>query len=69
MYFLLWYTTLENQAQIIQFLNLMYLTNDQGNGVISNCKDMITSEVMNIVKKYSIFFDDKTIFVFRQQCG
>ena len=63
------YAILENQAQIIQFLNIVYLASDPGNEAMFDCKEIITNEILNIVKQYTTFFDNKTIFSFGQWCG
>ncbi|KAG2218961.1 hypothetical protein INT45_008385 [Circinella minor] len=61
--------TKKNQAQIIQFLNIIYFASDPGNGVMFDCKEITTKEILNTVKQYTTFFDDKTIFSFGQWCS
>lgn len=57
-----------NHAQVIQFINLLYLPNDPMKKEVYEFKTLSKSDILSTVWKHTYLFDEKFAHAFRQWC-
>ncbi|ORX52664.1 hypothetical protein DM01DRAFT_1306345 [Hesseltinella vesiculosa] len=60
---------LTNVAQLIQFLNIVYLAHNPDNNEVYEYKDVTMKQVLNTVWNYCDLFDKKTLYSFGKWCS
>jgi hypothetical protein len=60
---------LANPVQLIQFLNMVYLSYDPNNTDVYDCKDISMKQILSTVWEYSDIFNDKNTVSFGKWCS